>query len=513
MKNRMARSILSVAMLFTVAFPLQLAAQHTRYRLIDLGTFGGPASYFSNGFDGVLSDQGTAVGWADTTTPDPFPTFCFNPDCFVSHAFQWRDGVLTNLGTLPGGANSQAFWIASNGLAAGNAQNGETDPLFPGWGEFRAVLWLGGKIVDLGTLEGGYESFIGAVNSRGEAVGLAMNTVSDPFNLNGPDFFPTQSRAFLWKNGVMKDLGTLGGNDSQAIFINEGGQIVGNSYTNTTPNPSTGVPTVDPFLWENGIMLDLGTLGGTSGAPSAFNDRGDVVGNSNLAGDLTFHPFLWTKHGGMQDLGTLGGNTGITNWINDAGDIVGKVDLPGSLPQNHDAVLWRHGAMVDLGTLPGDSCSNAYYVNSRGQVVGTSENSVLCQVPTGEHAFLWENDGPMVDLNTLIPPNSSLELTFAVAINDRGEIAGFGLPPDCAAAEIEFCGHAYILIPCGLQDAIAKDCDEGNAAASDESTSLRLSSMLARRDQKADGHSVLDILRANRALGERPPALSRPVKP
>ena len=128
-------------------------------------------------------------------------------------------------------------------------------------GEFRAVLWKEGKIVDLGTMEGGYESFVGNVNSRGQVVGLAMNTVPDPFNINGPGFFPTQSRAFRWKHGVMHDLGTLGGNDATAILINinERGQIARNSYTNSTPDPTIGIPTIAQFLWENGRMTHLGT--------------------------------------------------------------------------------------------------------------------------------------------------------------------------------------------------------------------------------------------------------------
>jgi probable HAF family extracellular repeat protein len=189
-------------------------------------------------------------------------------------------------------------------------------------------------------------------------------------------------------------------------------------------------------------MLDLGTLGGGSGFPSSLNNRGQVVGQSNLAGDLTYHPFLWSKSHGLQDLGTLGGDNGLTNWINDNGDIAGKADVPGPTPQNHDGVLWRRNGtvMIDLGVMPGDSCSNAYYVNARHQVVGTSESRDLCLVPTGEHAFLWEDGGPMVDLNSLIPPGSSLQLTFAVAINDRGEIAGFGVPAGCTPDKVEFCG-------------------------------------------------------------------------
>jgi probable HAF family extracellular repeat protein len=83
----------------------------------------------------------------------------------------------------------------------------------------------------------------------------------------------------------------------------------------------------------------------------------------------------------------------------------------------------------------------------RGQVVGTSENQALCRI-SGEHAFLWEKGGPLIDLNTQIPPGASLQLTYAVAINDRGEIAGFGVPSGCAPQDYLKCGHAYVLMPC-----------------------------------------------------------------
>ena len=69
-------------------------------------------------------------------------------------------------------------------------------------------------------------------------------------------------------------------------------------------------------------------------------------------------------------------------------------------------------------------------------------------IDVGEHAFLWEGNGPMIDLNTLIPAGSSLQLTYAIAINDRGEIAGFGVPPGVLPEDYETQGHAYILLPC-----------------------------------------------------------------
>jgi len=115
--------------------------------------------------------------------------------------------------------------------------------------------------------------------------------------------------------------------------------------------------------------------------------------------------------------------------------------------------------MIDLGVLPGDSCANAYVVNSRGQVVGTSENEADCLIPTGEHAFLWENGGRMVDLNSLIAPGSSLELTFAFAINGNGEMVGTGVPSGCAPENVEFCGHAYVLIPCDENHPGIDGCD------------------------------------------------------
>ena len=308
-------------------------------------------------------------------------------------------------------------------------------------------------ITDLGTL-GGYESLGIYVNNGGQVIGIASNAIPDPYSLFG---WGAQLRTFLWENGVKRDLGTLGGPDAipGANCTNQrNGLIVGESYTSFIPNPSTGVPTIDPFLWKNGRMLDLGTLGGTFGFAQCANSGGQVAGQSNLSGDSTFHPFFWER-GVLTDLGTFGGNNGTTNWMNEAGDVVGKADLPGS--QTHDGFLWRHGVMTDLGTVPGDPCSNATSINENRQIVGNSSD---CVNPL--HAFLWEQGGPMVDLNSLIPSNSSLQLTNAEDINERGEIASIGVPAGCQPADVNLCGHAYLLIPDGDCDS---DC-EGRIAAS-----------------------------------------------
>ena len=163
-----------------------------------------------------LNNGGVFVGFADTATPDATPPLCFNADCFVSYAFRWQNGVMSNLGSLLSGWSSAPHAISPNGMIAGYSENGNIDPLL-GTAEVRAVLWRNGGITSLGTLpEGGYESAALAVNSVGQVVGGAMNAVPDANPLALYSVFPipiqtTQTRAFLWEKGVMRDLGILAG--------------------------------------------------------------------------------------------------------------------------------------------------------------------------------------------------------------------------------------------------------------------------------------------------------------
>ena len=453
----------TVALLVGSALAASVAAnEHHRYKLIDLGTFGGPTStvpgpdFGPEGSAKSVNNRGTVAGSADTATPDP--DGFFNEDFFVAHAFVWQNGVMTDLGALgasPDNNVSNTSWISESGLIAGFSENGATDPLIPGFPEIRAVLWQDGQIMDLGTL-GGNESFANAVNNRGQVIGWALNTTPDPFG------FGTQMRPFLWQHGVMHDLGTLGtGSDADAIFINERGQVAGASLIDSTPVPpvtgpcATGPPASHPFLWDEGTMIDIGSLGGTCGFPNALNNRGQVVGDSYLAGNLAFHPFLW-DHGVLTDLGTLGGNNGEALWVNDAGEVIGQADLPGSVV--HHGFLWRNGIMTDLGTLgPSPTTSFAEGINSKGQIVGRSRIGAITN-PL-QHAFLWEHGGPMIDLNMLIPANSSLLLVDATYINERGEIAGHGLT---TSGE----NHAFLLIPCGEGIEGCGDAAEGTVVAS-----------------------------------------------
>jgi probable HAF family extracellular repeat protein len=449
---------------------------HHHYKLYDLGSFGGPGAP-GGGFNGngpsfgQLNYPGMSVGALDSATPDPNAPNCFF-DCYVDISFVWQDGVVTPLRSLPEGENLSSYASSINnfGQIAGQAQNGATDPL-TGWPEeMRAVVWQRGQIVNLGTL-GGNESSANAINDLGQVVGGSLTKTPDPFAndnisacllyaglpftfnaLNVPG--TTETHAFLWKNGVMRDLNTLGGPDSTAWVVNNVGEVAGESFTSFSANRSTGVPTVDPFFWspKDGKMIDLGGLGGTCGWTVWLNNQGQVVGTSNPPGDETEHPFIWSKSQGMIDLfahGGLGGTFGHPDWVNDLGEVVGFATIPGD--QDGHGFLWRNGILTDLGTIGSDPDSEGSSINLAGQIVGESGAFF---VSGGVHrGVLWENGEPIVDLNMLVPPGTSMNVITAQFINDRGEIACTGTT---VAVPEE---HPCMLIPCDENHPGIEGCD------------------------------------------------------
>jgi uncharacterized membrane protein len=188
MKSRTLMCFTATVLFAALAIPLRLTAQehhdkHLHYKLIDLGTFGGPHSYGSVNGDGfqLLNNSGVVASYADLAVPDPNAAFgCYVPDCSQAHASQWKDGMITDLGALPVNNNSAAGSINSRGWSAGQSQSATIDPVV-GIPEFHAVLWKHGQIIDLGTLDSGTESLGIYVNDAGQVIGFStINTNPDP---------------------------------------------------------------------------------------------------------------------------------------------------------------------------------------------------------------------------------------------------------------------------------------------------------------------------------------------
>lgn len=421
--------------------PAPAPACYRRYRLVDFGTFGGTNSEVF-GVSNQINNRGEAIAQLETTTPDPYPICVAGDECLVAHgAVRELSGAIRDLGSLAPASASVPVWINDDGLITGLSQNGTVDPAFdfPVW---RAVLWNKQRnLVDLGTL-GGMNSAAYCVNSRGQVVGASSNTVAEDPDLASfiaVDFpSATQTRAFLSQNGSIRDLGTLGGNDATAVSVNEHGQVVGFSYTNNAPNPNTGVPTMHPFVWQNGRMRDLGTLGGTLAMPGSIglfggtnvlNESGDIAGTSMLAGDQNWHAFFWSN-GRMTDIGTLGGSKSDAIALNNKGQVVGRSVVTDS-PFVRHAFLWEKGRITDLGAVSPCQRSTATGINSAGQIVGSL--GYCTDNPDDLNffsAFYTEKGQPMVDLNTLITPPSPIHLEDAWNINERGEILANGHMPD-----------------------------------------------------------------------------------
>ena len=436
----------------TPARPVAVPPAYPRYRLVDLGTLGGANS--SQAFPAVsMNNRGDVIAFSSTDIPDPLDPSL--QDGFIWHGIlSSATGAVHDLGALPGVNQSLAGGISRNGLIAGIFTNGLLDPLtdFP---ELRAVMWDSVHTIhDLGTL-GGNSSQATQVNSRGQIVGPALNAVPENPEIAtffyGPPFgLPAaqQVRAFLWENGLMRDLGTLGGNDAFASLVNDAGAVCGFASTNVEINDTTGLPTIHPFFWVNGQMRDLGSLGGTLAMPGSFtagplgrvmNDQGDVAGTSLLAGDEDRGAFIW-RNGQMTNLGSLGGNATDAYAINNNDQVVGRSRTT-NVVGSHHPFLWHHGQIIDLGVIAGCANGVAQTINSRGEIAGGFGG---CAPDPDDRAsfrgFYLQRGGPIVDVNTLIIPGSDLWVDNVSFINDVGQMVGIAILPDGST-------RAVLLVP------------------------------------------------------------------
>ena len=379
--------------------------------------------------------------------------------CSSGGAVPSRDGALgasTSSATtqyavteLPGlgGTVTSANSITNDNIVSGTAN-------LSGDAIARAAMWRNGVPTDLKTL-GGDNSAVAFTNHNSQSVvGIAETAQIDPLSetWSCTGFFATgipthhQCLGFVYRNGNMTPLSTLGGENGFAAGANDRGDVVG--WAETPMHDTTCVlPQVRQFLavrWNGpGNPTVLSPLGNdTASAATATNNRGQAVGISGRC-DRAFgrfsalHMVLWNGVTPMS-LGDIGGDSWNTpTAINDSGDVVGFVNLPNTNGKlRPHAFLWTQGAgLKDLGVLPGDSFSFATGINNRGQVVGFSFSA------TSSRAFVYQN-GTMSDLNALAP-NANLALIVANDIDDEGNIAGQGFDPVTQATP------AFVALPTG----------------------------------------------------------------
>lgn len=271
-----------------------------------------------------------------------------------------------------------------------------------------AFLWEDGRVIGLGTL-GGKGTTASSMNERGQVVGQSQTA--------------TSSRAFVWEKGRMRGLGR---DSISAYGINERGQIIGNKTVNGAEHA---------FLWRNGTMTDLGTLGGKQSYAVAINESGQVVGwsatkRNDQLGRPVKHAFLW-QAGKMSDLNPPGPFRSRAVAINEAGQVLIQTfresncldysTCPGNedpTPTDERAWLWAGGNFAKLGTVGGLSAT-AVALNDNGQAIGHGR----------DHAVLWEN-GVTTDLGTL--PRFANAPCWPRDINNQGQVVGsmFGGEPE-----------------------------------------------------------------------------------
>jgi len=258
------------------------------------------------------------------------------------------------------------------------------------FGYQHAFLYNNGAMTDLGTL-GGLSSEAKGINDQGQVVGWSKAASG-------------AQHAFLYSNGVMTDLGTLNGYENwnyTACDINDQGQVVGYLVNYLGDQQA--------FLYSNGTMTDLGTLGKFAQgfvAIGGINKQGQVAVTKYID-DSTFQACIYNKG----YLGSLGGNFSYAYDINNSGQVVGRSFTAAPI-QDH-GFLYSNGVMTDVGTLGGD-LSEAYGINDKGQVVGVSQTS-----SDDEHAFLYD-DGVMTDLDP-----QGTNWSYANDINDSGQVVGY----------------------------------------------------------------------------------------
>jgi probable HAF family extracellular repeat protein len=335
---------------------------------------------------------------------------------YYSHATLYYNGNRTDLGTLAPSNTSGYYWTYSYssayGINSAGVVVGDSQVFTSGyWSGYHAFVWFDGAMSDIGTLGGDYSRAV-AINRVGKAVGWSsLANSTDPYN--------APVHAATWFNQQTTDLGTLpGGTYSDARGINEAGQIVGNS--NAQPQGLFLSPIQRAVTWIDGKIMELGTLGGPSSAAYGINNAGQIVGSAETTtvdNSASYYGYP-IYYGGGNSGGNPPPGSGNLNGTGNGGGNNGGGNNSGGNPG---------GTGNSTNPIGSGAIGRAAALHTRG--IGDTYVA---------HAYLYSN-GKMDDLNGAIDPKSGWELVQAAGINDVGQVVGFGL--------LNKRIHAFLLTP------------------------------------------------------------------